>query len=291
MTESTSGLGTGSNGSPATTSEGEARQRAEELDINTSTSSVARLYDYLLNGKDNYEVDRVATHQLLDAVPEIQLLAQANRAFIRQAVRYLVGTAGIRQIIDIGSGLPTAGNVHEIAQEVDPEVRVVYADNDPIVLAHGRALLATNANTVVMQADLRRPREIFDAAQTHQLIDETKPFAVLLGGILMHLYDEEDPDGVAAGIRDRLPSGGYLMVSNTCDTGEQRAHELSRIFAENDMGDRCFRPWDEQIRYFDGLELVEPGLVPNNRWRPGADMPDPDNSAHGMHIGGIGRKP
>ena len=278
-------------GDPAVENGTGSRLREQDVDLNTSTPSIARAYDYLLGGKDNFAVDRAASEELKAAAPEITLLAEANRAFIRQVVRYLVGTAGIRQIIDIGSGLPTAGNVHEIAQEIAPETRVVYVDNDPIVLAHGRALLATNENTTVMTADLRWPDEIFDSPRTRHLIDTGEPFAVLLGGILMHLNDEEDPEGTAASVRDRLPSGGYLMISNTCDTGEPRARELHRAFAANNMGDHCFRTWQDQIRYFDGLDLVEPGLVANNRWRPGPDMPDPSNPAHELHIGGLGRKP
>ncbi|GAA4835788.1 SAM-dependent methyltransferase [Saccharopolyspora rosea] len=260
-------------------------------DVNTDEVSIARLYDFCLGGKDNYAVDRAAVHAMTEVVPEMPLLAVANRYFIRQAVRYLVAEAGIRQIVDIGSGLPTAGNVHEIAQAIDPGVRVVYVDNDPIVLAHGRALLATDASTTVIKADLREPDVIFDHPETRRLIDADEPFAVLLGGILMHLEDEEDPEGIAAAIRERIPSGGYLLVSNTCDTGESRARELNRVFAESGLGSRCFRTWDEQIRYFDGLELVAPGLVPNSEWRPGPDLPDPDNSTHAMHIGGVGRKP
>lgn len=281
---------TEASGDPATAGGAQAWRQVDDIDLNTSTPSIARAYDYLLGGKDNFAVDRTASEELKAAAPEITLLAEANRAFIRQVVRYLVGTAGIRQIIDIGSGLPTAGNVHEIAQQIAPETRVVYVDNDPIVLAHGRALLATNDNTTVMTADLRWPDEIFDSAQTHQLVDTTEPFAVLLGGILMHLDDKESPEATAAGIRDRLPPGGYLMISNACDTGETRAHELCRVFADNNMGNRCFRTWQEQIRYFNGLELVEPGLVANNQWRPGTDMPDPNNPAHEWHIGGLGRK-
>ncbi|MER5392085.1 SAM-dependent methyltransferase [Saccharopolyspora sp. NPDC002686] len=260
-------------------------------EVNTEKVSIARIYDFALGGKDNFAVDRAAAAAMTEVVPEAMLLAKANRHFLRQAVRYLVGEAGIRQIVDIGSGLPTAGNVHEIAQEVAPETRVVYVDNDPIVLAHGRALLASNDRTAFLKADLREPEAIFGHPGTERLIDQSEPFAVLLGGILMHLEDEEDPEGVAAGIRDRLPSGGFLLVSNTCDNGEPRAMELSQVFADSGMGTRCFRTWDEQIRYFDGLELVDPGLVPHNEWRVGPDMPEPNSPAHAMHIGGVGRKP
>lgn len=267
-----------------------ASQEPVETVIDTSRPAIARVYDYLLGGKHNYAVDRDACHAMIEAVPETPLLAKANRSFIRRAVQYLVAEAGIRQFIDIGSGLPTAGNVHEIAQEIDPTVRVVYVDKDPIVLAHGRALLATNDNTTVITADLRDPDSIFEHPETRRLIDESEPFAVLLGGIMMHLEDDEDPEGVAARIRARLPSGGYLLHSGCCDPGEPRARELNRIFAEQNMGSRCFRPLNEQLRYFDGLDLVEPGLVPCNAWRPSPDFPDPDNPAHPMNIGGIGRK-
>lgn len=263
----------------------------EPPEIDTSVPSIARVYDHLLGGKDNYEVDREAARAMIEAVPETPLLAQANRAFLRRAVRYLVAEAGIRQIVDIGSGLPTAGNVHEIAQRWAPDVRVLYTDNDPIVLAHGRALLATDDNTSLVQGDVREPEAIFDHAETRRLIDPQRPFAVLLGGILMHLEVEEDPDGVAARIRERLPSGGYLMVSNTCDTGDERARELARAFADNGMGSNCFRTREAQLGYFAGLDLVDPGLVPNNEWDPEDDFPDPANPVHALHIGGIARKP
>lgn len=268
-----------------------ASQELVEAVIDTNTAAISRVYDYLLGGKHHYAVDRDVSHAMIEAVPETPLLAKANRSFVRRAVQYLVGEAGIRQIIDIGSGLPTAGNVHEIAQEIDPTVRVVYVDKDPIVLAYGRALLSSNDNTTVITADLRDPDVIFEHPEVRRLIDTSEPFAVLLGGILMHLEDEENPTGVTARIRARLPSGGYLMHSGCSDPGDPRARELNRIFADTGMGSRCFRPFDEQLPYLDGLELIEPGLVACNAWRPSPDFPDPHNPAHPMIIGGIGRKP
>lgn len=259
--------------------------------IDTETPAISRVYDYLLGGKHNYDVDREASQAMIDAVPETPLLASANRAFVRRAVEYLVGEAGIKQILDIGSGLPTVGNVHEIAQKIEPGVRVAYVDKDPIVLAYGRALLDTDDNTTVITADLRRPAEIFADPEVRRLIDTSEPFAVLLGGVMMHLEDEEDPVGVVAYIRDQLPSGGYLMHCGCADPGDPRAKELNRIFAETHMGTRCFRPVEEQAVYFDGLEMVEPGFVPANKWRPSPDFPDPDNPAHAMLVAGIGRKP
>jgi SAM-dependent methyltransferase len=268
-----------------------AAQGPVPADIDTDTPAISRVYDYLLGGKHNYAVDRDASQAMIDAVPEITLMAQANRAFGRRAVEYLVGEAGIRQILDIGSGLPTARNVHEVAQEIEPAVRVAYVDKDPIVLAYARALLSTDDNTTVITADLRNPDEIFADPEVRRLIDMNEPFAVLLGGVMMHLEDDEDPAGVAARIRDRLPSGGYLMHCGCADPGDPRAKELNRIFAETHMGSRCFRPVEEQLVYFDGLELVEPGFVPANTWRPRPDFPDPGNPAHAMLVAGIGRKP
>lgn len=270
---------------------GVQQESAPGAGIDTSVASIARTYDYLLGGKDHYEADREAARAMMVAVPETPLLAQANRAFLRRAVRFLVEEAGIRQIIDIGSGLPTAGNVHEIAGSISSDVHVLYTDSDPTVLAHGRALLAADDVTGLIHGDLREPDAIFDHPETRALIDHEQPFAVLLGGILMHLDDTDAPESVAARIRERLPSGGYLMASNTCDTGEPRARELASAFAEAGMGSNCFRPREEQLRYFDGLEWVSPGLVPNNKWRPDSDFPDPANPAHALHIGGIGRMP
>ena len=157
----------------------------EHAQIDTDRASVARVYDYLLGGTENYAVDREAGDALIAAMPDTPLLAKANRAFVRQAVRFLVGRAGIRQIIDIGSGLPTAGNVHDVAHEIDPAVRVVYVDNDPTVLVHGGPLLSAHVGTTLIEGDVRDPDAIFDHPETRRLIDFSEPFAVLLGGILM----------------------------------------------------------------------------------------------------------
>lgn len=279
MADPSEGLGRAARGAPL-----------EQARIDTSKASIARVYDYHLGGKDNYPVDRAAGDAVIEAVPDVVLLARANRAFLRRAVRYLVNEAGIRQIIDIGSGLPTRGNVHEIAHEIDPSVRVVYVDNDPVVLAHGRALLADNDTTTVITADLREPDAIFEHRDTRRFINEDEPFAVLLAAVLHHLEDEEDPHGIVASVRDRLPSGGYLLVANIHDTGEERAREFERSFIEGGLGTGRCRSWADQRRFFDGLELVDPGLVSANEWRPDIDM-QPDTPAHPLYIGGVGRKP
>lgn len=257
--------------------------------IDISVPSVARGYDYLLGGKEHFAADRKAVAPLLDAVPEVGDIARDNRAFLRRAVRYLVGEAGIRQVIDIGSGLPTAGNVHEIAQEIAPDTRVVYVDNDPIVLAHGRALLADDETTTVITADVREPEGIFGDPDTRRFIDLTRPFAVLLAGILHHLADEEDPAGVAARIRERIPSGGYLLAANFYDSGDSRAAEVERVSHEQGVTG-WFRTWAEQHRYFDGLQLVDPGLVAVSDWRPDADTAR-ESPVHDLYLGGVGKKP
>ncbi len=258
-------------------------------EVDTSKPSIARVYDYVLGGKDNFAVDRAAAQAFLRVVPETALMARDNRSFLRRAVRFLVGEAGIRQIIDIGSGLPTKGNVHEIAHQVDPATRVVYVDIDPIVLSHCRALLGDNDTSTVITADLRDPNTIFDHPTTRGYIDDSEPLAVLVSGILHHLHDDEDPVGVSAAITARLPAGSYLVATNFTDSGERRARDLERAFIEGGLGTGRFRTLDEQLRYFDGLELVDPGLVPVNDWRRDADTAS-DSPVHHLYSGGIGKK-
>lgn len=259
-------------------------------DVDLTKPSIARVYDYVLGGKGHFEIDRRAANAFLNVVPQAAQIAKDNRNFLRRGVRYIVGEAGIRQIIDIGSGLPTEGNVHEIAHKIDPTVRVVYVDKDPIVLAHGRALLSNDITTTVITADLRTPESIFDHPVTREYIDYGEPFAVLTAGILHHLSDKEDPDAVTAAIRDRLCRGGYLLASNFLDDDEPRAKELERAFLEGGLGTGRFRTWAELRRFFEGLEMVEPGLVYANDWRPDELTPT-DSPVHTLYAGGIGRKP
>jgi SAM-dependent methyltransferase len=257
--------------------------------VDLTKASIARVYDYVLGGKDNFAVDRKAAEAFIRVVPEAPQIAHDNRAFIRRAVRFLVGEAGIRQIIDIGSGLPTARNVHEIAHGMNPTTRVVYVDIDPVVLAHARALLVDNDTTVVITADLRDPASIFDHPTTLSYIDDREPLAVLATGILHHLSDAEHPERVAAAIRDRLSSGGYLAITNFIDSGDPRARALERAFLEGGLGTGRFRTREEQIVYFDGLELVNPGFVLANDWRPDDDTPK-DSPVHRLYAGGVARK-
>ncbi len=259
-------------------------------DVDLTRPSIARVYDYVLGGKDNFAVDRSAAQSLMNAVPEVHYIARDNRDFLRRAVRYLVADAGIRQIIDIGSGLPTVRNVHEIAQEADPGTRVVYADIDPVVLTHGRVLLADNENTTVITADVTRPDTVFGNPDLVGHIDLSEPFAVLISGLLHHLSDAEDPPKVAAAIRDRMISGSYLLITNFHDDGSRRASDLEHAFLTGGLGTGRFRTHEEQSVYFTGLEMVEPGLVPANEWRPD-EATDKDSPVASLYVGGVASKP
>lgn len=260
------------------------------VDVDLTRPSIARVYDYVLGGKDNFAVDRHAAQSLMNAVPEAPLIARDNRDFLRRAVRYLVAEAGIGQIIDIGSGLPTVSNVHEIAQEADPGVHVAYADLDPVVLTHGRVLLADNENTTVITADIRQPESVFDNSGLTGYVDLTKPVAVLVSGLLHHLSDAEDPPRVIAAIREGMPSGSYLLVTNFLDDGSRRASELEHAFLSGGLGTGRFRTIEEQTVYFDGLEMVDPGLVRANEWRPD-NLTRRDSPVTALYVGGVGRKP
>lgn len=259
-------------------------------EIDTSVPSVARGYDYALGGKNNFEADRRAADALVEAFPGSAILPFHNRAFLRRGVRFLVGEAGIKQILDIGSGLPTQGNVHEIAHEIDPSVRVVYVDIDPLVLAHARSLLAEDTETVgVVVADATDPESILNDPVTNQYLDLDKPVAVLMSGLLHHIPDEKDPVGIVNTFKSRIVSGSYVLISNFLDDDDPRAKEAERAITGN-FGTGRFRTWEEQRPFFDGLELVEPGFVYANDWRPDKDT-ERDSVWHTFYCGGIGRKP
>ncbi|WP_248962157.1 SAM-dependent methyltransferase [Sphaerisporangium perillae] len=265
-------------------------------EIDTTKPSISRVYDFMLNGKDNFAVDRQVAEMALRIAPNAKEIAQAGRRFLSRAVRYLAAEEGIRQFIDLGSGLPTRGNVHEIAQRVDPAAQVVYVDNDPIVLAHGRALLATNGTTTVIQADVREPQAILDHPTLREFIDFTQPIGLLLFSILHHLNDDEDPVGVAAALVDALPSGSFVAMSNFYDPGDEhpessrQALTAEKLFNEN-LGTGRWRTRDELMAYFGGLEMVEPGLVPLAEWRPEPGDTWERSLAYYTVVGAVARKP
>jgi SAM-dependent methyltransferase len=257
--------------------------------IDTTRPSIARAYDAVLGGKDNYEVDRAVAARLFTVMPEIGDLAWDNRAILGRGVRHLAAEAGIRQFIDLGSGLPTAENTHQVAQRHIPGARVVYVDIDPIVLAHGRALLVENEHTTVVMADLRRPGQVLGAPRVRSMVDFSEPVAIMLVGMLHHLHDEEDPGGVVKAYMDAVPSGSHLFITHFCRSGPD-AQALEETFLSF-LGTGRFRTRAEIEAYFDGLELVEPGLVCLPEWRPDTPPPRPLTTGRRLMIGGIARKP
>jgi hypothetical protein len=255
--------------------------------IDTSRPSVARMYDYYLDGKDNYQVDRDAVDQVEAAMPEIRQLAWENRAFLRRAVRYMA-QQGIDQFLDIGSGLPTVGNTHEIARQVIPDARVVYIDIDPVVAAHGRALLATDESTTVATGDMNHPEEVLQHPETKRLIDFTRPVGVLLIAMI-HFIAQADRPRIMGYLRDALPPGSHLTGTHVTTDGHsaEAFGQIERVYATTPTP-IYFRDHAEIGRFFDGLELVEPGLVTVDVWRPDAADPAPP-ATHWLY-GAVGRK-
>ena len=259
--------------------------------VGVTRPNVARIWDYYLDGKDNFAVDRAAAHALSDAchrvdAPDGRDVAREDRDFIRRAVAFLAH-AGVDQFIDIGSGLPTQGNVHEIAQAVTPSAKVVYVDNDAVVLTHGRALLATNHKTAVIQADLRHPDHLLTHPDLRRLVDPRRPVAVLVVAVLHLLTDAEDPAGIVARLRKLLAPGSYLVLTHV--TGDMRpgladtvAKEFIRLGVTTPLVPRTA---DQIRRLFTGFDLVEPGLVQPARWRPTPHTP-PET---GWMYAGVGR--
>jgi hypothetical protein len=262
---------------------GQGGFRAEEID--TSRPHPARIYDYLLGGKDNYEVDQQAGDELAAKAPEVRISVQANRAFLQRAVRYAVD-GGIRQILDIGTGLPTSPNVHETAQELTPDVRVAYVDNDPIVKAHADALLNRSGTNSIVLADLRDPQAIVDHPDVRRVIDFDEPVALLLVAILHFLTDAEKPEQIVAALRDALPAGSFLVLSHA--TGDLFDRREAQAVYNNATATMNLRTHAEVERFFDGFELVEPGLTQVPFWRP--DTPPPARSGEIGFYGGVARK-
>jgi len=265
--------------------------------VDTNTPNVARVWDYQLGGKDNFAADRAAADTLNEAcravgAPDGRVVARENRDFIDRAVRYLAGPAGIRQFIDVGAGLPTQGNVHQIAQQVNPDAAVVYVDYDPLVLVHGRALLADNANTVVIQADAREPDHILTHPELREVIDLGQPAAVLLVALLHLLPDDENPTRIVTHLRDALTPGSYLAITHfTGDARPDLAAKVAEEFARLRITTPLISRTHSQIlAFFDGFDLVEPGLVFPTLWRPDPTPAEPDSGAQWMYAG-VGRKP
>jgi len=261
--------------------------------VDARSPNIARVYNAFLGGKDNFAADRQVVDSVVRVAPEAPVIARGNRAFLRRAVRYLVGEAGITQLLDIGSGLPTAGNVHEIAHELDPSVHTMYVDNDPVVHVHGQALLADAVTTEVVTADLRRPAELLEHPEIRDFLDFRQPVGLLLTAVLHHVGDKEDPAGIVASLRDALVPGSYLVLSSFAWPGPEYPgeaeliEEIERILHDQ-LGTGYWREADVVREWFGDWTLIEPGLVPLAEWRPD-ETGEPPLVAHGM-IGGVARK-
>ncbi|WP_187688736.1 SAM-dependent methyltransferase [Nocardia wallacei] len=237
--------------------------------VDQSKPSIARVYDYLLGGRDNYEVDRKIGDYFINDLPGSVAIAYANRQALIRAVGDMARD-GIRQFVDMGSGLPTADNVHQVAQDHAPDARVAYIDNDPIVLAHGRALLETDDNTTVIQADLREPEKIRQHPDVRRLIDFDQPVGVVFSAILHHLNDDEDPRELVQWWVDRVPSGSEVYISHF-RSGNNEETQVAESKLQETFGRGRWRTDDEILALFgDDLEVLEPGLTFCARWRPAA---------------------
>ncbi|MFD4564533.1 SAM-dependent methyltransferase [Streptomyces sp. NPDC058467] len=260
---------------------------APSFTIDTSKPHPARMYDYFLGGKDNYEVDREAAEQFIKVAPEVRAGVRANRSFMHRAVRHVVAEGGVRQILDVGTGLPTEPNVHQIAHAIAPETRVVYVDNDPIVSTHSIALM-DDTDTSVILADLRDPRAVLDHPEVREAIDFGRPVALLLVAVVHFLSDADDPDGIVATLRDALPTGSYLVLSHaTGDIHEDRREDAASVY-NRATATLNLRSHARVLDFFGDFTLVEPGLVQVPDWRPD-EPPKRDAPPIGIY-GGVARK-
>ncbi|OEU92246.1 hypothetical protein DB35_07565 [Streptomyces abyssalis] len=258
--------------------------------IDLTVPSVSRMYDYYLGGSHNFEVDREAGKRAIEAWPGLPKIIQANRAFMRRAIRYATGE-GVTQFLDIGSGIPTFGNVHEVAQSADSSARVVYVDNDPVAVAHSRAVLEGNEGADVVSADFRSPQDILHSAEVERLLDFQRPVALLLVALLHFVEDKDDPWKTVREISDELAPGSLLVVSHSsADEGPMRNVGAGvRDVYRQTSSPLITRSRSEIKQFFEGFDIVEPGVVPLPRWRP-EDMPETEDPLLLSGYAGVGRK-
>lgn len=263
--------------------------------VDPSRASIARVYDAFLGGHDNYEIDREVFRSVTKAAPEATDLAIENRAFLIRACRFLSSQAGMQQFLDCGSGLPTAENVHQVVQRLNPEARVVYIDNDPVVLAHGRALLEENERSHFVSADIFNPQAVLDNQTVRKHIDFDEPLAFLQMGTLHHYEGPKaDPKEIMQRYIDALPSGSYVAISHFLDPEDEYsdvARRMEEVFRHSPMGSGTFRTKAEIEELFDGLEMIEPGVAVCASWWPDGPQIKELNQAQRCIAGGIGRKP
>ena len=258
--------------------------------IDISVPSVSRIYDFYLGGSHNFEVDREAARKAMEFMPGLPKIMQANRAFMRRAVRF-AAAEGITQFLDIGSGIPTFGSVHEVARAVSPQARVMYVDHDPVAVAHSQAVLAGDEHADVLAADLRKPREILDSPQVRGLIDQNRPVALLLVAILHFVEDMDDPYAAVAELRDALAPGSLLVLSHASYEGiplpPERAEGAVDVYKDI-RNPLVMRSRDSIARFFEGYDMVEPGLVPMPHWRP-ETAPEDEDAYSFSGFAGVGR--
>jgi hypothetical protein len=262
--------------------------RDDQPAFDTSVAHQARIYDYWLGGKDNYAADRKAAEAAIAAYPGVATGARANREFLARAVRHLAGEAGIRQFLDIGTGIPTANNTHEVAQSVAPDSRIVYVDYDPVVLLHARALLASHDNGRIdyLDADLRDTRSILE--QAARTLDFSRPVAIMLIAILHAVDDADDPYQIVATLLDAVPPGSYLALSHVAsDIDPEKIAEATERLNQLSHQHFTLRDHAQVTRFFDGLELLEPGVARVEEWRPASELERQNRSAV---WGGVARK-
>ena len=262
--------------------------------IDVSKASVARVYDAFLNGKDNYEIDREVLRRIQQVAPEATQLGWDNREFLIRATRFIASQTGITQYLDCGSGLPTAENTHQVVQRIDPDARVVYVDNDPVVLAHGRALLEENDRTHLVEADIFRPRQVLENEVVRKYLDFTEPMALYQCGT-MHHYTGDRYAEIMQEYIDALPSGSYVALSHFYDpeSGEfsPLARRLEEVFLHSPMGSGSFRTREQIESMLPGLEMVSPGLVLCAEWWPDGPRVKPLAPIQRCIVGAVGRKP
>ncbi len=252
--------------------------------------SAARVYDYLLGGKDNYPADRAVAESMIAQLPNVRTAVQWNRAFLRRVIRYLVGEAGIRQIVDIGAGLPTVGNTHEIALQASPDARVVYVDHDPVVLSHARNMLHGVPNTAIIERDLLAPDEILADPVLRSLIDFGEPAAFLFLSILHFVSDEAGPARLIARLVEPFPAGSHVAISHATPDAVPEVNDVERVFDEA-TEQAHVRSRVDIAKLVAGMEILEPGLAWPPEWRPDPGDPVPANAAESYYCVVVARKP
>jgi hypothetical protein len=259
--------------------------------IDTTKASIARVYDWWLGGEHNFQVDQDAARAMIAVEPRTRTIARAYRGFLIRAVRYLAGPAGIRQFLDIGSGIPTAQNVHQVAQETAPGARVVYVDNDDVAVAHSKLLLESNPDATMIHADLRDPQAILNHPETRRLIDFSQPVALLLAAVLHFIPDSDEPGPILATLTSPLAPASYLAISHACrDADPDVATEYETAYSSRVAASSAFRTRDQITRFFDGFPLIDPGLVWLPEWRPDSPADVPADPAALWAVAGVGKR-